>query len=419
MQERSDRTTVFSVWSGRPIAEETLGTASRQGVTTRPAARLRLVGGRDLAGAGRPAARPFGAEERARLARLAARLRIAGVGTPADGHNAALPAGYAYLAQFVANDLPGAAAALPPAPAQRADARTVAEIGALLQRFHSVVRDAVVAGCATGRGRRFARQADLAAATALANRAYRRIVIEDLLSRLLDPALHRGHRGAARGSGRQPCAAEAASVAGWLGTALAQRPEAPAGVVGRIGRIDWSRLFELGPEAPEPSRLLLPVIAGSGEGRLPSQWSTEDSPLYREMVRAGAGMRPVGTLIEALGLDGPDQPRLLAQPAYRRAVLAEWLALPGGLGIPAYRLTDEDVAALSEDPPLPFFLLFEAMVLGQGRRLGPLGSVLLSEALAAPLARTLDGPADPGLERQVFPGGMPDCMPALIRWVEG
>jgi hypothetical protein len=430
MQERIDRKIVVPARSGRPGADQAAGTGTGQGIGPeqgtasgpggpRMVARLRIVGGRDLVRSGRPAGRPLGADERARLQRLAARLRIAGLGAPADAHNPALPSGYAYLAQFVGNDLPGAPAAAPPVSPHRTDARTVAEIGALLQRFHSAVRDAVVAGGMPGRGRRFARQADLAAAMGLANRAYHRIVVDDLLSRLLDPAVQRSHRGTPRGLAQRGAAPEAASVAGWLGTALTQRCPEPAAIAGRIGRIDWSRLFELGPEPPEPSRLLLPVIEGEEESRTPLRWGGEDSPLYREMVRAGAGMRPVGTLIEALGLDRPEQPRLLAEPGYRRTVLAEWLALPAGLGIPAYRLEDEDVAVLADDPPLPFFLLFEAMVLGQGRRLGPLGSTLLVDALAAPLARTLDGPVDPGLEHQVFPAGIPDSMPALIRYVEG
>lgn len=429
MQERIDRKIVVPARSGRSGVEPAAAIGTAQGIGgeqasasgpggSRVIARFRVVGGRDLVRSSRPAGRPFGADERARLQRLAARLRIAGLGTPADAHNPALPSGYAYLAQFVGNDLPGAASATPVSP-HRTDARTVAEIGALLQRFHSAVRDAVVTAGTHGRGRRFARQADLAAAMGLANRAYHRIVVDDLLSRLLDPAVHRRHRAMLRGLAGRGASPEAASVAGWLGTALTQRSQEPAGIAGRIGRIDWSRLFELGPEPPEPSRLLLPVIATEDESRTPLRWGGDDSPLYREMVRAGAGMRPVGTLVEELGLDGPEQPRLLAEPGYRRAVLAEWLALPAGLGIPAYRLEDEDVAALANDPPLPFFLLFEAMALGEGHRLGPLGSTLLAEALAVPLARTLDGPVDPGLERQIFPAGLPDSMPALIRYVEG
>jgi hypothetical protein len=411
MQERIDGTLSVPTWTGA-AENEPAGPA-----TKRPAPRFRIVAGRDVLACGGSGGRPLGPVERSRLARLAGRLRIAGVGAPAEDRNAGLPAGYAYLAQFVANDLPGA----PPAPHRGEDARTVAEIGALLQRFHSAVRDAVVIGGAPGRGRRFARQADLVAATALATRAYHRIVADDLLARVLDPAIHRVQRDRARCALGRRQAPEAASVAGWLGSMLAsRRPPAP-GIAGRIGRVDWSRLFEIGPEAPDPSRLLMPVIPAESEAEA-GRWETvEDSPLYREMVRAGSGFRPVGTLLEELGLDGPEQPRLLAEPAYRRTVLAEWLALPAGLGIPSYRLSPEDVEALAGDPPLPFFLLFEAMVLGQGRRLGPLGSTLIADALLARAtrARAPDGWSDPGLERQVFPTGLPGSMPDLIRYVEG
>jgi hypothetical protein len=46
-------------------------------------------------------------------------------------------------------------------------------------------------------------------------------------------------------------------------------------------------------------------------------------------------------------------------------------------------LTAEDVETLAGDPPLPFFILFEAMRQPQaeGLRLGPLGSIIVSEVI--------------------------------------
>ena len=52
------------------------------------------------------------------------------------------------------------------------------------------------------------------------------------------------------------------------------------------------------------------------------------------------------------------------------------------------RCTTEDIETLSSDPPLPFFVLFEAMQQPQaeGLRLGPLGSIIVSEVIFGALA---------------------------------
>ena len=53
------------------------------------------------------------------------------------------------------------------------------------------------------------------------------------------------------------------------------------------------------------------------------------------------------------------------------------------------RLTAEDIETLANDPPLPFFILFEAMRQPQaeGLRLGPLGSIIVSEVIFGALER--------------------------------
>ena len=64
--------------------------------------------------------------------------------------------------------------------------------------------------------------------------------------------------------------------------------------------------------------------------------------------------------------------------------LRDWL-----VAAPAYgALTAEDIETLSNDPPLPFFILFEAMQQPQaeGLRLGPLGSIIVSEVIFGALA---------------------------------
>ena len=65
----------------------------------------------------------------------------------------------------------------------------------------------------------------------------------------------------------------------------------------------------------------------------------------------------------------------------------------GWLREPAYGgLTAEDIETLANDPPLPFFILFEAMQQPQaeGLRLGPLGSIIVSEVIFGALASARD-----------------------------
>jgi hypothetical protein len=47
----------------------------------------------------------------------------------------------------------------------------------------------------------------------------------------------------------------------------------------------------------------------------------------------------------------------------------------------ATRPKDSDVAALAADPPLPFYVMFEAMHDEAGLRLGRLGSLIVAEVL--------------------------------------
>ena len=74
--------------------------------------------------------------------------------------------------------------------------------------------------------------------------------------------------------------------------------------------------------------------------------------------------------------------RLLTDRAYRVNQLREWLVSGQAYGA----LTDEDIETLSNDPPLPFFILFEAMQQTEGLQLGLLGSIIVSEAIFGALA---------------------------------
>src|SRR6202040_4018114 len=75
--------------------------------------------------------------------------------------------------------------------------------------------------------------------------------------------------------------------------------------------------------------------------------------------------------------------RLLADRCYRVEQLREGLVSEPTSG----RLTAEDIETIANDPPLPFFILFEAMRQPQaeGLCLGPLGSIIVSEVIFSAL----------------------------------
>ncbi len=105
--------------------------------------------------------------------------------------------------------------------------------------------------------------------------------------------------------------------------------------------------------------------------------------LYRDLLGAAlAGLWSVDALIAEIAARRPhliNPSRLLADRPYRVSQIRKWLA-----GEPAYGgLTSNDIETLANDPPLPFFILFEAMRQPQaeGLCLGPLGSIIVSEVI--------------------------------------
>ena len=67
------------------------------------------------------------------------------------------------------------------------------------------------------------------------------------------------------------------------------------------------------------------------------------------------------------------------------------------------QLTTEEIETLSNDPPLPFFVLFEAMQQpsNEGLCLGPLGSILVSEVIFSALAGDLRAASGDALAEQL------------------
>jgi hypothetical protein len=162
--------------------------------------------------------------------------------------------------------------------------------------------------------------------------------------------------------------------------------------------VRWSRFFEIKGSRPNFSRRIGPFLSdGLGNDQIfPAVDQTNRvGLLYRDLLGAAlAGLWSVDALIAEIALRRPhfiSISRLLGDRAYRKSQLREWLASE-----PAYGgLTSEDIEALANDPPLPFFILFEAMQQprSEGLHLGPLGSIIVSEVIFGALAND-DFPAD-------------------------
>ncbi len=97
-------------------------------------------------------------------------------------------------------------------------------------------------------------------------------------------------------------------------------------------------------------------------------------------------MWSVDALIAEIARRRPDlvnPSQLLADRGYRVTSLRQWLSSAPSYG----SLRPEDIEAIANDPPLPFFVLFEAMQQDEatGLHLGRLGSIITAEVIFAAL----------------------------------
>jgi hypothetical protein len=156
--------------------------------------------------------------------------------------------------------------------------------------------------------------------------------------------------------------------------------------------VRWSRFFEINGSRPNFSRRIGPYLSdGLGNDQIFPAFDETDRVglLYRDLFGAAiAGMWSVDALVAEIALRRPhfiNMSRLLADRPWRVSQIREWLA-----SAPVYGgLTADDIETLCNDPPLPFFILFEAMHQRetQGMCLGPLGSVIVSEVIFGALHR--------------------------------
>jgi hypothetical protein len=155
--------------------------------------------------------------------------------------------------------------------------------------------------------------------------------------------------------------------------------------------VRWSHFFEIKGSRPNFSRRIGPFLSdGLGNDQIFPAIDQTDRVglLYRDLLGSAlAGLWSVDALIAEIAVRRPQligTSRLLADRSYRVSELRAWLA-----ALPSYGgLSAEDVETLANDPPLPFFILFEAMQQprSEGLHLGPLGSIIVSEVIFGALA---------------------------------
>jgi hypothetical protein len=193
--------------------------------------------------------------------------------------------------------------------------------------------------------------------------------------------------------------------------------------------VRWSRFFEIKGSRPNFSRRMGPYLSdGLGNDQIFPAFDQTNRVglLYRDLLGSAlAGLWSVDALIAEIAVRRPhlvNSSRLLADRCYRVEQLREWLVSEPTYG----RLTAEDVETLVSDPPLPFFILFEAMRQPQaeGLRLGPLGSIIVSEVIFGalehqeiPAGRSADSLADAlaGVSAEYFPTNVFAEVPEIER----
>ncbi|WP_428675112.1 hypothetical protein [Reyranella sp.] len=171
----------------------------------------------------------------------------------------------------------------------------------------------------------------------------------------------------------------------------------------------WSFLFDIDGQKPPANMSILlgphyapplateqvfPPIDGVDVGGSP-----KSGLAYRDMLSAAlAGLWSVPALIRRLSGDGSPVAKLfetwpLADQAGREKALEEWL-LKHQLPLPGFEMTVAERETLAKDPPLPFFLMFEAREDGKGARFGLLGSIIIAEAIFGILSKDPLMPGD-------------------------
>ena len=148
--------------------------------------------------------------------------------------------------------------------------------------------------------------------------------------------------------------------------------------------VQWSRFFSISDDQPNFSRRIGPTFSTDLiTGQIFEQIDETGCVglAYRDLI-SGAAARPwsvpalinqIKALEPALAQESP----LLSDSRYRQSALRSWLLDAKNIT----GLRDDDIEDLSRDPPLLAFVLFEAAHEMYGKQLGVLGSLLIGDVL--------------------------------------
>jgi hypothetical protein len=159
--------------------------------------------------------------------------------------------------------------------------------------------------------------------------------------------------------------------------------------LGRRWIVDWSNFFDVpkGENRPQSSMRISAYFGNyaTDDFMFPVFDDGEQPGLaYRDLMSAAfVRMWSVNGLIEEIRSRRPAlirNCRLLADRWYRVERLRAWLEQHRG------DMTEADIHTLANDPPLPFFILFEAAMgpddpTKRGKTLGVLGSIIVAEVI--------------------------------------
>jgi Animal haem peroxidase len=186
--------------------------------------------------------------------------------------------------------------------------------------------------------------------------------------------------------------------------------------------VDWSHFFDLGDgKQINAARRISPFVAFgplAADGAVPEEKDRDGGLFYRDFVRGyEASVSTIAALIDKLPPSERDRSDLLKDSNLREHEVGRWLT-----HVPNIGFKPEELVSLSEDPPLLFFIEFEAAYTQGGRRLGVLGSTLIADvffnALKVNQGVIEDDPAVQLLSNNVFAGTAPASMPSLIRFIK-
>ncbi|SME97674.1 Animal haem peroxidase [Tistlia consotensis] len=340
------------------------------------------------------------------------------------------------------------------------DSLILSQMTALFHEFHNIVLDAT-AGPLTTRSSNLEHYEHFIRTRKIVAYVFRRIVVQDLLKRLLDTGVYSGLETAlsdlSRGRHHHPLfsvSPDEQRIPVEFSHAVyrfAHRLVRPNYVVNGIQRrpgtiyqllerssarspsllplgtdwlVDWKHFFEIDPAVkPNLGRRINPQFGGgamAGDTTLVvGDTRTGHGVMHRDLMRSvGCGMRTVDSLIARLPPSDKARSDLLGFPKIRKRAIKEWL-----LATPFHGFERGEAEAIAENPPLYFFTLFEAAMDKCGERLGILGSTIVAGVMLSALRvmqPVVEGdPEVAAAADSVFAGAVPGTLPELIAFIAG